>query len=119
MTDETAHIARAAALLDDHYAALSQHLHGDGDGKQSPAPAPLPVVDREALREEMELLPCPFCGGSAEVVNIEDGENAGGSCVSCTRCLASGNLEFGRKENFRANWNRRAAIASIGGHRND
>lgn len=31
MTDETNHIARAAAALDDPYAALSQHLHGDGD----------------------------------------------------------------------------------------
>ena len=31
MNDETAHIATAAALLDDPYAALSQHLHGDGD----------------------------------------------------------------------------------------
>ena len=31
MTDETKHIATAAAL-DDPYAALSQHLHGDGDG---------------------------------------------------------------------------------------
>ena len=29
MTDETAHIACAAALLDDPYAALNQHLHGD------------------------------------------------------------------------------------------
>ena len=32
MTDEPTHIATAAALLDDPYAALSQHLHGDGDG---------------------------------------------------------------------------------------
>lgn len=31
MTDEPTHIATAAALLDDPYAALSQHLHGDGD----------------------------------------------------------------------------------------
>lgn len=31
MTDETAHIATAAALLDNPCAALSQHLHGDGD----------------------------------------------------------------------------------------
>ena len=36
MTDETTHIATAAASLDDPYAALSQHLHGDGDaGKPS------------------------------------------------------------------------------------
>ena len=31
MTDEPTHIATAAALLDDPYAALSQHLNGDGD----------------------------------------------------------------------------------------
>ena len=31
MIDEPKRIARAAALLDDPYAALSQHLHGDGD----------------------------------------------------------------------------------------
>lgn len=31
MTDETSHIARAAASLDDPHAALNRHLHGDGD----------------------------------------------------------------------------------------
>ena len=31
MNDEPKHIATAAAPLDDPYAALSQHLHGDGD----------------------------------------------------------------------------------------
>ena len=29
MTDEPTHIATAAAALDDPYAALSQHLHGE------------------------------------------------------------------------------------------
>lgn len=55
-----------------------------------------------------KLLPCPFCGGRAERIDIEAGENAGGSCVCCTVCEASGSVEFGRKENFVANWNRRA-----------
>lgn len=59
--------------------------------------------------EDVKLLPCPFCGGEAEIVNIDDGENAGGSCVSCTRCLASSNVEFEFKENFVSNWNRRAS----------
>ncbi|WP_174807237.1 Lar family restriction alleviation protein [Neoasaia chiangmaiensis] len=54
------------------------------------------------------LLPCPFCGGEAERVDIAEGENAGGSCICCTRCLASGNVEFGFKENFVSNWNARA-----------
>lgn len=56
---------------------------------------------------EEELKPCPFCGGKAEILDIDDGENAGGSCVSCTQCLASSNVEFEFKENFVSNWNRR------------
>ena len=58
-----------------------------------------------------DLLPCPFCGGKAERIDIEDGDNAGGSCVICTACNASGNVEFGFKENFMSNWNRRAPVA--------
>jgi Lar family restriction alleviation protein len=57
----------------------------------------------------LALKACPFCGGAAEIVEIEDGENAGGSCVSCTRCQASSNVEFGFKENFVSNWNARIA----------
>ena len=56
-----------------------------------------------------KLKPCPFCGGKAQRIDIEDGENAGGSCIECTSCHASGNIEFGYKENFISNWNRRAA----------
>lgn len=51
-----------------------------------------------------EPLPCPFCGGEAEILHLEDCENVGGSCVSCTQCQASGNVEFGRKENFVSNF---------------
>ena len=54
-----------------------------------------------------ELKPCPFCGGMAEIVEIDEGENAGGSCVGCTTCLASSKVEFEFKENFISNWNRR------------
>ena len=54
-----------------------------------------------------ELKPCPFCGGLAEIVEIDEGENAGGSCVCCTTCLASSKVEFGLKENFISNWNHR------------
>lgn len=67
-----------------------------------------PVVLQSPLADRLE--PCPFCGGEAEVIHLEDGENAGGSCVSCKACLASSNVEFGRKENFISNWNRRAAL---------
>ncbi len=54
-----------------------------------------------------ELLPCPFCGADAEQIDIEEGENAGGSCIACTRCMASSNVEFEFKENFVSNWNSR------------
>ena len=57
-----------------------------------------------------ELLPCPFCGGEAERIDFDEGENAGGSCISCKECNASGNVEFGYKENFVSNWNRRVAV---------
>ena len=54
------------------------------------------------------LKPCPFCGAPAEVIHLEGVENEGGSCVSCTSCFASSNVEFEFKENFVDNWNRRA-----------
>lgn len=59
------------------------------------------------------LLPCPFCGSPAERIDFGPGagDNEGGSCVACTRCQASGPVEFGYKENFISNWNRRALSA--------
>ena len=57
-----------------------------------------------------ELKPCPFCGGDAKRIDIDDGENAGGSCICCTRCMASSNVEFGYKEHFIPNWNTRADL---------
>jgi len=57
-----------------------------------------------------EILPCPFCGGAAEIIDIDDGDNSGGSCIGCSECQASGNVEFGRKENFVGNWNRRQSV---------
>ena len=52
MTDEPTHIATASAALDDPYAALSQHLHGDGD-----APAPdVSETRSEACRANIEVL---------------------------------------------------------------
>lgn len=57
--------------------------------------------------QAVSLRECPFCGGKAEIIHLDDGDNVGGSCVCCTCCQASGNVEFGRKENFVKNWNRR------------
>lgn len=61
----------------------------------------------------MRLLPCPFCGGEAGIVDIDEGENAGGSCVCCTGCMASSNVEFGFKENLVSNWNCRATLSTL------
>lgn len=65
------------------------------------------------MTTDKTLLPCPFCGGEAERIDFDvgSGDNEGGSCISCTKCQASGPVEFGYKENFVSNWNRRAAIA--------
>lgn len=59
------------------------------------------------------LLPCPFCGAPAERIDfgIGSGENEGGSCIACTVCQHSGPIEFGYKENFISNWNRRTLSA--------
>ncbi|MHB8284369.1 MAG: hypothetical protein ACYDD1_06805 [Caulobacteraceae bacterium] len=65
----------------------------------------------EKMLDGGTLEACPFCGGEAERIDIEDGENAGGSCISCKTCQASSNVEFGFKENFVSNWNRRVAAA--------
>lgn len=58
-----------------------------------------------------ELKPCPFCGGEAERITLEDDENFGGDVICCTKCQASSNVEFGFKENLVSNWNRRADLA--------
>lgn len=71
------------------------------------------MTTQKGEREEA-LLPCPFCGGDAEIVHIEEGENAGGSCVCCKRCNASSNVEFEFKENFISNWNRRSSSKAEG-----
>lgn len=66
----------------------------------------------DLMQQASELILCPFCGGEAERIDFGPGagENEGGSCIACRRCQASGPVEFGFKENFVANWNRRAAL---------
>jgi Lar family restriction alleviation protein len=66
------------------------------------------------MSEREELLPCPFCGGAAERVDIpaEDIENGNGSCIQCTRCMASTALHFDRKENLVSSWNDRCQPAA-------
>ena len=66
------------------------------------------------------LKPCPFCGGEAERIDIpaehDDIENAGASCIQCSRCAASTALHFDRKENLESSWNDRkpAPLAAMG-----
>lgn len=68
-------------------------------------------------RAMADLLPCPFCGGAAERLDVpaedNDDENAGGSCIQCSRCTASTALYFDRKENLAGSWNRRTACDDI------
>ena len=66
------------------------------------------LVPVEATEPE-ELLPCPFCGGEAKIIETDDGNNVGGSCVECQSCLASSAVEFGFKETLHSRWNRRPA----------
>ena len=60
-----------------------------------------------------ELMPCPFCGGEAKQFTIgeEEPSNVGGDVIVCTKCSASGHVEFGRKENLVSRWNTRATLS--------
>jgi Lar family restriction alleviation protein len=86
---------------------------------QELAKSPVPV--RECPFEVEGLLPCPFCGGEAEILEITEGDevaNIGGSVVTCRQCGASSPVHFDRKENLEDSWNRRAArtpLASVEG----
>ena len=55
-----------------------------------------------------EVKKCPFCGGEVKRIDIEQGENFGGSCVECQQCLACSKVEFGQKDTFIEAWNTRA-----------
>jgi restriction alleviation protein Lar len=76
-------------------------------GQRSAEHAPAPQPDDETLK------PCPFCGGSAEMKEIEEGDNAGASFIECSVCRASTNLQFSLKDDgtpwLRERWNSRAA----------
>lgn len=60
------------------------------------------------------LMPCPFCGGEARRRTLPADEfgNEGGDVIECGVCLASSRVEFDRKENVKAAWNRRALSAA-------
>lgn len=58
---------------------------------------------------EVRLLPCPFCGGEAEMLNYSENEYL----VTCTEC--SGMVEKWRKTEAEAieQWNKRKPIDDI------
>lgn len=62
--------------------------------------------------EENGLLPCPFCGGKACQLTIEQDNDPhfGGDVITCTECGVSSHVEFGFKENLKSTWNSRAAM---------
>lgn len=58
------------------------------------------------------LLPCPFCGGSARRSTIDDEADPcfGGEFITCTKCGAASHVEFGFKENLESAWNSRVEL---------
>ncbi|CAB5549460.1 restriction alleviation protein, Lar family [Citrobacter werkmanii] len=65
---------------------------------------------------ENGLMPCPFCGGKARQLTIEQDNDPhfGGDVITCTECGASSHVEFGFKENLESAWNNRAAMFQLG-----
>ena len=75
---------------------------------------PAPVV----LDSANELRPCPFCGGKAHQLTIEQDNDPhfGGDVITCTACGASSHVEFGFKENLKSAWNSRATMLQAGNY---
>ena len=59
---------------------------------------------------EKKLLPCPFCGGEAKRITLEDEGNSGGDVIACTKCDACSMVVFGEKEYLHDAWNRRVSL---------
>ena len=61
-----------------------------------------------------QLKRCPFCGGKPRYVYIEKGENEGGECIECSKCLASTSVMFPLKDSIQAlvfeKWNNRKGL---------
>lgn len=56
-----------------------------------------------------ELLPCPFCGDSARVYVLKDGDTDTAMWVCCDVCEASGpEVPLGTEQEIIDAWNRRA-----------
>lgn len=77
------------------------------------------MITNKITLERETLLPCPFCGGEAEILTIpEDHPDAGAMFVQCcdSRCMTSSALLYPLMGDVRAllveRWNRRAAPAA-------
>jgi len=55
------------------------------------------------MTPETPLLPCPFCGGTAEYQKTKNG----GTYIRCAYCFVSTALFYGRLENLEKRWNAR------------
>lgn len=111
MIEKSAKDAMEAADTSDMGSIVATWLNDEAEAIRAIDPAEvLAGLQPRCAECDEGILPCPFCGGPAEITEIDEGENAGGSCVCCTKCLASGNVEFGFKENFVSNWNRRVQL---------
>lgn len=94
-----------------------------GGGAQEEAPAvckygdtTCPCPDGDACHYEGAdgwLLPCPFCGGPAEMGETDDSANF----IECHKCGASSNLQYSLKEDGRpdlvARWNKRTGKKAV------
>lgn len=68
------------------------------------------------MSDAPDLKPCPFCGGEAERITIEDDSdpsNFGGDVIQCRNCIASSRVVFGEKEGIEDAWNRRATPPEV------
>lgn len=68
------------------------------------------------MTESTDLLPCPFCGGDAEIVDaVEAGESA--KVVCCKRCLSSSKVVFALMDDvtfdLASAWNTRARPMTV------
>lgn len=77
-------------------------------GALVPLPAPLPEGGEE-------LKPCPFCGGEASIIAVEEESNAGGYVVMCSGCECSTRVWFPIKDDvrgiLRSEWNKRKSAS--------
>lgn len=98
------------SLIDDVNAALSENQYLEVTPLSAASPAPV------VLDAANGLMPCPFCGGKAHQLTIEqdDDPHFGGDVITCTECGASSHVEFGFKENLKSAWNSRVAMLQGG-----